>query len=59
MFTEVKRTPRPNRVKDDSPDMLPDAPPPFARSWRILYAIVLGELAITIAIFYLFTRIFR
>jgi len=28
-------------------------------SWRRLYALVLGELAITIIIFYAFTRMFQ
>jgi len=35
-----------------------DPPPPF-RSWKALYALVLGELAILIAAFTLFTRHFR
>jgi hypothetical protein len=29
------------------------------RSWRRLYALVLGELALTIIIFYAFTRMFQ
>ena len=30
-----------------------------AGRWRTLYTIVLGELALTIAIFYAFTRMFQ
>ena len=36
-----------------------DEPPPFLRSWRRMYAAVLGYLAVLIALFYLFTRAFR
>ncbi len=35
-----------------------DEPPPFGRSWRALYAAVLINLALLIALFYLFTRYF-
>jgi hypothetical protein len=33
--------------------------PPATSNWRLLYSIVLAELAVTIAIFYAFTRAFR
>jgi len=32
--------------------------PPFGGSWRILYAVVLVNLAALVALFYLFTRYF-
>ncbi len=35
-----------------------DEPPPILGSWRNLYAIVLGWLALLIVVFYLFTRYF-
>ena len=35
-----------------------DEQPPFGRSWRVLYAIVIGNLAFLILLFYLFTRAF-
>ncbi|MFN0149443.1 MAG: hypothetical protein ACKVU1_01865 [bacterium] len=35
-----------------------DEPPPFGRSWRILYAIVLLNLAAQILLFYIFTKTF-
>ena len=38
----------------------PDAeePPPIGRSWRVLYAVVLGNLALLILLFYAFTKAF-
>ena len=38
----------------------PDAeePPPIGRSWRVLYAVVIGNLALLILLFYAFTRAF-
>ena len=33
-------------------------PPPFGGSWRVLYAIVLVNLALMILLFYLFTKAF-
>ncbi len=33
-------------------------PPPLLGSWRALYAVVLGELALCIALFWLFGRVF-
>ena len=35
-----------------------EEPPPFGGSWRTLYAIVLVNLAVLAALFYLFTRYF-
>jgi hypothetical protein len=32
--------------------------PPIGRSWRVLYAIVIGNLALLILLFYAFTRAF-
>ena len=36
-----------------------EEPPPVGRSWRALYALVLGWLAVQVVLFYLFTRAFR
>ena len=33
-------------------------PPPFGRSWRVLYSIVLLNLLLDILLFYAFTRAF-
>ena len=33
--------------------------PPFGRSWKRLYTIVLGELIILILFFYFFTKVFE
>jgi hypothetical protein len=35
-----------------------EEPPPFGGSWKTLYAIVLVNLAVLAALFYLFTRYF-
>ena len=35
-----------------------DEAPPFGRSWRMLYAVVLINLAVLVLLFYLFTRAF-
>ena len=35
-----------------------EEPPPFGGSWRALYAVVLINLAVLTALFYLFTRHF-
>ena len=32
--------------------------PPFGGSWRVLYAIVIGNLALLILLFYAFTKAF-
>ncbi|HJQ35223.1 MAG TPA: hypothetical protein VJ866_23935 [Pyrinomonadaceae bacterium] len=36
-----------------------EEPPPFGGSWRTLYAVVLANLAVLVALFYVFTRAFR
>lgn len=36
-----------------------EQPPPILKSWRNLYALVLGFLAVLIAVFYLFTKAFE
>jgi hypothetical protein len=36
-----------------------EGPPPFGGSWRTLYAVVLANLAVLVALFYLLTRAFR
>jgi hypothetical protein len=35
-----------------------EEPPPFGRSWTVLYAIVLLNLALLILLFYIFTKAF-
>jgi hypothetical protein len=35
-----------------------DEEPPFGRSWKTLYAVVLANLAVLVVLFYLFTRAF-
>lgn len=35
-----------------------DEQPPFGRSWKTLYAVVLVNLAVLVVLFYLFTRAF-
>ena len=40
---------------EHSPD---DEPPPFGGSWKTLYTVVLVNLAVLTALFYLFTRYF-
>lgn len=34
-------------------------PPPIGRTWNRLYAVVLGELALLVVLFYWFTRVFE
>jgi len=34
-------------------------PPPFLKSWGQIYTIVVGELALLVLLFYLFSRAFR
>ena len=36
-----------------------EKPPPFGGSWKNLYAAVLVNLLVLVALFYLFTRAFR
>jgi hypothetical protein len=47
---------RPPQTKDEQRD---EEPPPFGRSWAVLYALVLANLAVLVVLFYLFTRAFR
>ncbi|HKG12958.1 MAG TPA: hypothetical protein VKB12_06450 [Pyrinomonadaceae bacterium] len=50
------------RMKDEVTTDKPHAreePPPFGGSWKNLYAAVLINLAVLVALFYLFTRAFR
>ena len=35
-----------------------EEPPPIGRSWRVLYAVVIGNLALLILHFYAFTKAF-
>jgi len=37
---------------------MPDDPPPFLRTWRRVYVVVLGCLALLITLFYCFARAF-
>ncbi|HEX8561108.1 MAG TPA: hypothetical protein VF668_23650 [Pyrinomonadaceae bacterium] len=47
-------------MTDETRDRQPaEEPPPFGGSWRALYAAVLVNLAVLVALFYLFTRAFR
>ena len=39
-----------------APDV--EEPPPVGRSWRVLYAIVIGNLVLLILLFYAFTKAF-
>lgn len=36
-----------------------EGPPPFGRSWTVLYALVAGNLALWIALLFVLTRAFR
>ena len=38
---------------------VPDEAPPFLRTWKRVYIVVLCYLAVIIALFYLFTRAYR
>jgi len=40
-------------VSEDQPS------PPFVRSWRSMYVLVVGELALLIVLFYLFMKAFE
>ena len=37
----------------------PEAPPPVGGSWKVLYAVVLLNLALLVVLFHLFTRALR
>ena len=64
--TRVRRAnPESRAPSPDSPAPSPqvpgpavEEPPPLLGSWRALYAVVLGELALCIALFWLFGRVF-
>ena len=47
-------------MKETKPQTTPDGEeePPFGGSWRVLYAIVIGNLVLLILLFYAFTRAF-
>jgi hypothetical protein len=47
------------RATDDERSRATDESPPFGRSWAVLYAAVLLNLALLVLLFYLFTRAFR
>ena len=47
------------KMTDAQKEHLPgDEPPPFGRSWKTLYTIVLINLVALVVLFYLFTRYF-
>lgn len=48
-----------SRVTGDEGARVTDESPPFGRSWAVLYAAVLLNLALLVVLFYLFTRAFR
>ena len=48
-----------SRVMDDEKSRAADESPPVGRSWAVLYAAVLLNLALLVLLFYLFTRAFR
>lgn len=47
-------------MKETKPQATPEGEeePPFGGSWRVLYAIVIGNLVVLILLFYAFTRAF-
>lgn len=55
------------RDPDDTPDASPPAPPrpemdatpPLLGSWRNIYLVVLGNLAVLVLLFWLLTRAYR
>ena len=48
-----------SRATDDERSRATDESPPIGRSWAVLYAAVLLNLALLVLLFYLFTRAFR
>jgi hypothetical protein len=46
-------------VPKERPLAQSEEPPPFGGSWRTLYATVLCTLAVLIALFYVFTKVFE
>ncbi len=55
----MKSTPRHDEGDDARQSHFGEGRPPFGKSWRMLYALVLWNLAVLVALFYLFTRAFR
>ena len=48
-----------SRMRDETQTQIPgEEPPPFGGSWKTLYTVVLVNLAVLAALFYLFTRYF-
>ncbi len=47
-------------MKETQHPTAPDGeePPPFGRSWRVLYTVVIVNLALLILLFYAFTKAF-
>jgi hypothetical protein len=46
-------------MNDDSKNSTKDESPPLFKTWKAWYALVLGNLALLIILFYLFTKIFE
>jgi len=46
-------------VSEPTPGRAGEDPPPFGGSWRALYLAVAANLAVLIALFYLFARAFE
>jgi hypothetical protein len=51
-------SPEPPAPSPQVPGPPAEDPPPILGSWRAIYAVVLGELALCIALFWLFGRVF-
>ncbi len=47
-----------NQEQPAENDEVKNDPPPFLKSWKQLYAIVIGELVILIVLFYWITKFF-
>lgn len=45
-------------MREKEPPPGGEEPPPFGGSWRVLYSIVLVNLALLIVLFYVFTKAF-
>ena len=41
------------------PEIAPDEPPPFLGTWKRVYQAILIYLVLLIAVFYVFTRVYR
>ena len=48
-----------NKQPHKRDESISDEQPPFGRSWTMLYALVIINLAVLVVLFYLFTRTFR